>query len=104
MKESRYVLFEPGGLTFSGYEYGKLVERRYIELEPTQIQSANLEEFLNLLRAVLDRYGVEKLNDCRVGYVDDNGVGNYYDPVEFLENNGEMEKVASPVASSINTH
>ena len=51
MKTSQYILFEPGGLTFSGYEYGKLVERRYIELEPTQIQSANLEEFLGLPRA-----------------------------------------------------
>ena len=99
MKESRYVLFEPGGLTFSGYEYGKLVERRYIELERTDIQSANQEEFLRLLRATLDRYGVDRLNDCRVGYVDDNGVGNYYDPVEFLKNNGQMEKVATPVAS-----
>ena len=99
MKESRYVLFEPGGLTFSGYEYGKLVERRYIELERTDIQSANLEEFLRLLRAALDRYGVERLNDCRVGYVDDNGVGKYYDPIEFLENQGEMDKGTVPAAS-----
>lgn len=90
MKTSQYVLFEPGGLTFSGYEYGKLVERRYIELEPTQIQSANLEEFLNLLRAALDRYGVEKMNDCRVGYGDDNGVGNHYDALEFLANDGAL--------------
>ena len=99
MKTRQYVLFEPGGLTFSGYEYGKLVERRYIELERTDIQSANLEEFLRLLRATLDRYGVDRLNDCRVGYVDDNGVGNYYDPVEFLENRGVMDTLATPVAS-----
>ena len=35
MRELRYVLFEPGGRQVSGYSYGKLVERRYIDLVPT---------------------------------------------------------------------
>ena len=92
MRVSKYVLFEPGGRQVSGYSYGKLVERRYIDIVRAGVESTCKEEFLNHLRDANERFGVEKLRECRVGYVDDNGAGVYFDALEFLENEGNMHE------------
>jgi len=73
----KYVLFVPGGRQVRAYSYGKLVEVRYIDVLPTGIESPDRDLFLQKLRQknLSDDY----LRDCRVGYVDDNGVGIYCD-------------------------
>lgn len=96
MTKSKYVLFEPGGLTASGYSFGKLVEVRYLEVVRSGIESYDRQDFLRQLRAALAEFGAEKIRECRVGFVDDNGVGDYYDALEFLANDGIMESSAIP--------
>ncbi len=95
MTASKYVLFEPGGKTVSGYSFGKLVEVRYLDVVRSGIESADRQDFLAQLRATLDEFGTEKISECRVGYVDDNGVGDYFDALEFLANDGTMEAPAA---------
>ena len=91
MTELKYVLFEPGGLTASGYSFGKLVEVRYLEVVRSGIESYSRQDFLLKLRASLDEFGTDRIRECRVGYVDGNGVGDYYDALEFLANDGIIE-------------
>lgn len=91
MTALKYVLFEPGGKTMSGYSFGKLVEVRYLEVVRSGIESYNRQDFLLQLRAALDEFGTDRIRECRVGYVDDNGVGDYYDALEFLANDGIIE-------------
>ena len=88
MTKPKYVLFEPGGLTASGYSFGRLVEVRYLEVVRSGIESYSKQEFLLQLRAALDEFGTDRIRECRVGYVDDNGVGDYYDALDFLANDG----------------
>ncbi|MXX51478.1 MAG: hypothetical protein F4Y70_14140 [Chloroflexi bacterium] len=90
MKKKQFALFEPGGRQVRGFSYGKLVEVRYLDVVPVGIESSSRQDFLEQLRAALDEFGAEKISECRVGYVDDNGVGDYYDALEFLANDGMM--------------
>ena len=91
MTTLKYVLFEPGGRTVRGFEDGKLVEVRYLEVVRSGIESYSKQDFLLQLRAALDEFGTDRIRECRVGYVDDNGVGDYYDALEFLANDGIIE-------------
>ncbi len=78
----QFVLFQPGGKQISGYSYGKLVERRYIDIVPTNIASPDRDTFIQIVEQQLSD---EELRECRIGYVDDNGVGAYYGWQEFLD-------------------
>ena len=79
----KYVLFKPGGRQVSGYSYGKLVERRYIDIIPTEIASPDRDTFIQLVEK--QQLTDEELRECRIGYVDDNGVGDYSSWQEFLD-------------------
>ncbi len=83
MKSQMYVLYEPGGRQARGYSYGKLVEVRYVDVVRTDIESITRDEMIDKLKP-LDR---EYLRECRVGYVDDMGVGEYCDALDFLDGN-----------------
>ena len=93
MKRKRYVLYEPGGRLARGFAYGKLVEVRYIDVVRTDIQSLDRKELIQLIKQA--QLTKEDLRECRVGYVDDNGVGDYFDALEFLANDGTMEAPAA---------
>ncbi|MCY4466195.1 MAG: hypothetical protein OXE46_11735 [Chloroflexi bacterium] len=88
MTRKRYVLYEPGGRQARGFAFGKLVEVRYIDVVRTTIESSDHKEFIKLLEQA--QLTEEDLRECRVGYVDDNGVGDYYDALEFLAKDGMM--------------
>ncbi|MCY4020343.1 MAG: hypothetical protein OXG39_13125 [Chloroflexi bacterium] len=79
----QFVLFEPGGRQISGYSYGKLVERRYIDVVRTGIESPDRDEFIQLVEQ--QQLTEEELSECRIGYVDENGVGTYSSWEEFLD-------------------
>jgi len=81
MRPKQYVLYEPGGLKIRGYDNGQLIETRYIEVVPTDTKSPDRDNFLQLLTE-LQR---DDLEYCRVGYVDDNGVGVYCGALGFLD-------------------
>lgn len=81
MKLQKFVLYEPGGRQARGFAYGQLVEVRYVDVVRTEIESSEREEFLDMLEP-MDR---EYLRECRVGYVDDVGVGDYRDALDFLD-------------------
>lgn len=81
MSPKQYVLYEPGGQKIRGYDNGQLVETRYIEVVPTEIKSPDRDSFLESL-AAMPRVDLEY---CRVGYVDDNGVGVYCAALGFLD-------------------
>ena len=83
MSKKQFVLFEPGGRVVRGYSYGKLTEVRYIDVVRTGIQSPDRDEFIELVKA--QQLSDEDLRERRVGYVDDKGVGAYYDWQEFLD-------------------
>ena len=83
MSTKTYALFEPGGRVVRGYSYGKLTEVRYLDVVRTGIESPDREEFIELVKA--QRLTDEELRDCRVGFVDDKGVGTYCDWQEFLD-------------------
>ena len=83
MMRKKYVLYAPGGRQFSGYSYGKLVERRYIDVVRTGIESPDRDEFIQLVEQA--QPSEEELRECRIGYVDDNGVGDYSSWQEFLD-------------------
>lgn len=82
MKTKTYVLYEPGGRVARGFAYGKLVEVRYVDVVRTDVASPDRDEFIHLVEQA--QLTDEHLRECRVGYVDDNGVGNYCDWQEFL--------------------
>ena len=46
-----------------------------------------------MLRHVRNETDPEAFDKCRVGHVDDHGVGLYCDPLEFLANDGLMTDV-----------
>jgi len=83
MKTKTYVLFEPGGRQVRGFSYGKLVEVRYIDVVRTDIQSPDRDEFIQLVEQA--KLSEEELRECRIGYVDDKGVGDYCSWQEFLD-------------------
>ena len=83
MKKKQFVLFEPGGRQVRGFAYGKLVEVRYIDVVRTDIQSPDREEFIQLVEQA--KLSDEELRDCRIGYVDEKGVGDYCSWQEFLD-------------------
>lgn len=81
MRPKQYVLYEPGGLKIRGYDNGLLIETRYIEVVPTDLKSPDRDAFLELLGEV----NRDELENCRVGFVDANGVGNYCGALGFLD-------------------
>ena len=83
MTRKKYVLYEPGGHMARGFAYGKLVEVRYVDVVRTDIESPDREEFIKLVK--LQRLTDEDLGECRIGYVDEKGVGTYSDWQEFLD-------------------
>ena len=80
MRTKQYVLYEPGGQKIRGYDNGQLVETRYIEVVPTDLQSPDRVQFLKLL----SNAHRDDLEFCRVGFVDANGVGVYCGAIGFL--------------------
>lgn len=83
MTRKQYVLYETGGNMARGFAYGKLVEVRYIDVVRTEIESPDREEFMKLVKS--QQLTDVDLRECRVGYVDDNGVGDYCSWQEFLD-------------------
>ena len=83
MTRKQYVLYEPGGNVVRGFAYGKLVEVRYVDVVRTDIQSPDREEFIAMVKA--QELSDEALHNCRIGYVDDKGVGDYCSWQEFLD-------------------
>lgn len=83
MMRKQYVLYEPGGNVARGFAYGKLVEVRYVDVVRTEIESPDREEFIALVKA--QELSDEELRECRIGYVDDKGVGEYCSWQEFLD-------------------
>lgn len=83
MTRKQYVLYEPGGHMARGFAYGKLVEVRYIDVVRTDMQSPDRDEFIQMVEQA--QLTEEDLRECRVGYVDDNGVGEYCSWQEFLD-------------------
>ena len=83
MRRKQYVLYEPGGQMARGFAYGKLVEVRYVDVVRTGIQSPDRDEFIQMVKqaALTD----EELRECRIGYVDEKGVGDYCSWQEFLD-------------------
>ncbi|MCY4538537.1 MAG: hypothetical protein OXE52_09950 [Chloroflexi bacterium] len=83
MSRKTYVLYEPGGNLVRGFAYGKLVEVRYIDVVRTGIESPDRDEFIQLVEQ--QQLTDEELSECRIGYVDENGVGEYCSWLEFLD-------------------
>ena len=82
MKTRKYVLYEPGGRQARGFAYGKLVEVRYVDVVRTDIESPDRDEFIKLVKS--QQLTDEDLGECRIGFVDDKGVGDYCSWQEFL--------------------
>ena len=76
MRQKKYALFEPGGRQVRGFSYGKLVEVRYLDVVRTGIESPDRGEFIHLVEQA--QLTDKELDEYRVGYVDDNGVGEYF--------------------------
>ena len=100
MKLKMYALFEPGGRQVRGFSYGKLVEVRYIDVVRTDTESANREKFIEMLRDTQNEMEPSMFRQCRIGHVDENDVGQYFDPLEFLQNNGNMREHSEPRSDS----
>lgn len=83
MSRKMYVLYEPGGKLVRGFSYGKLVEVQYIDVVRTDIAAPDRDEFRRLVED--ERLTEEELSECRIGYVDENGVGTYSSWEEFLD-------------------
>lgn len=83
MNRKQFVLYEPGGRVARGFAYGQLVEVRYVDVVRTDIQSPDRGEFIQLVEQA--RLTEDELGDCRIGYVDENGVGEYCGWQEFLD-------------------
>ncbi len=83
MRKKKYALFQPGGRQVRGFSYGKLVEVRYLDVVPTGIESPDRDEFIQMVEQA--ELNDEDMSECRVGYVDDNGVGEYCSWQEFLD-------------------
>ncbi len=100
MKMKKYAIFEPGGRQVRGFSYGKLVEVRYIDVVRTDTESADREEFIEMLRDTQKKMEASMFRQCRIGHVDKNDVGEYFDPLEFLQNNGIMREHSAPRSES----
>ena len=87
MKTRIYALFKPGGRVARGFAYGKPVEVRYVDVVRTDIESPDRDEFIHLVEQA--QLTEEDLRECRVGYVDDKGVGEYCSWQEFLHKSPE---------------
>lgn len=96
MTSKRYVYYVLGGRQVSSYRFGKLVRRRYIDLIRTEHESPDLDLFLVMLRQVQNETDPADFSQCRVGHVDENGAGLYYDAGEFLANEGRMDNYQEP--------
>lgn len=83
MSRKQYALFKPGGNVVRGFRYGKLVEVRYVDVVRTGIESPDREEFISMVKA--QQLTDEDLRECRIGYVDDKGIGEYFSWQEFLD-------------------
>ncbi len=83
MNRKQFVLYEPGGRVARGFAYGKLVEVRYVDVVRTGIKSPDRDEFIKLVEQA--QLTEEELRECRIGYVDDKGVGEYSSWQEFLD-------------------
>ncbi|MCY3917838.1 MAG: hypothetical protein OXG49_17695 [Chloroflexi bacterium] len=83
MNRKRFVLFKPGGRVVRGYSYGELSEVRYLDVVPIGIESPDRDEFIQLVEQA--QLTEEELRECRIGYVDDKGVGDYCSWQEFLD-------------------
>ena len=83
MSRKQFVLFKPGGRVVRGYSYGNLTEVRYLDVVPTGIESPDRDEFIRLVEQA--RLTEEDLSECRIGYVDEKGVGDYTSWQEFLD-------------------
>ncbi len=94
MRKKAYALFEQGGRTVRGISYGKLVEVKYLDVERVGIESPDREEFIRLVNEA--RFSDDELDEFRIGYVDENGVGKYYGWREFLEQSPEPAQPAWP--------
>ena len=96
MNIKKYTLMEPGGRVVRGFENGRLTEVRYIDVVPAGIESSDLDDFLLQLRQASEDWDPAAFSECRVGHIDKNGAGRYYDPLEFLERRGQMESPPKP--------
>lgn len=83
MNRKQFVLFKPGGRVVRGYAYGELTEVRYIDVVRSGIESPDRDEFIQKVEQ--SQLTGEELRECRIGYVDDNGVGDYCSWQEFLD-------------------
>ncbi len=83
MSRKQFVLFKPGGRVVRGYSYGELTEVRYLDVVPIGIESPDRDEFIQLVEQA--QLTEEELRECRIGYVDDKGVGDYCSWQEFLD-------------------
>ena len=83
MRPKQYVLYEPGGRKIRGFDNGQLVETRYIEVVPTDIASPDRDEFIQMVKQA--QLTEEELGECRIGYVDKSGAGDYCSWQEFLD-------------------
>ena len=83
MTRKQYVLYEPGGNMARGFAYGKLVEVRYVDVVRTAIASPDRDEFIQLVEQA--QLSEEELRECRIGHVDDKGVGDYCSWQDFLD-------------------
>ena len=91
MNTRTYALFKPGGRVVRGISYGKLVEVRYVDVVRTDIESPDREEFIKLVNS--QQLTEEDLRECRIGFVDDNGVGEYCSWQEFLDMSPESSEL-----------
>ena len=83
MSRKQFVLYKPGGRVVRGYSYGNLTEVRYLDVVPTGIESPDRDEFIQLVEQA--QLTEDDLRECRIGYVDDKGVGDYCSWREFLD-------------------
>ena len=66
-----------------GYANGKLTEIRYLDVEPTGVESTDRDDFI---QQVVDlQLSDEQLEELRIGYVDEKNVGLFYNWPEFLD-------------------
>ena len=83
MNRKQFVLFKPGGRVVRGYSYGELTEVRYLDVVPIGVESPDRDEFIQLVEQA--QLSEEELRECRIGHVDDKGVGDYCSWQEFLD-------------------
>ena len=88
MMKKKYVLYEPGGALARGFDRGELLEVRYVEVVPTDIASADRDKFVDLIKDLDSSY----LEQCRVGLVDDRGVGYYCSVHDFLAGTEDLTR------------